>query len=61
MSVFFRVIFLALVLAFAAFSCSPAGPTSTHTPVPPAASETPVFTAIPKQNDLIFIEFFAGT
>jgi len=60
---FFRVNFLALVLTFLAFACSSAEPTtpSTIVPVPQIASETPVFTAIPKQNDLIFIEFFAGT
>jgi hypothetical protein len=57
----FRVNFLALVLAFVVFSCSPAEPTSNIAPVPLAASETPVFTAIPEQNELIFIEFFAGT
>jgi hypothetical protein len=61
MRILFRVKFLSLVLAFVAFSCSPAEPISTITPAAAVASETPVFTAIPKQNDLVFIEFFAGT
>jgi hypothetical protein len=63
MSIFFRVNFLSLVLAFVTFSCSPAKPItpSTMTPVPQVASETPALIVIPKQNDLIFIEFFAGT
>jgi hypothetical protein len=67
MGAFFRVCFLPLIFAFLISSCNPAG-TSTPsanplavTPVPKVASETPSVTAIPKQNDLIFIEFFAGT
>jgi hypothetical protein len=60
---FFKVNFLALIFIFITISCIPAKPTilSSITPVPQAASETPVFTAFPKQNNLIFIEFFAGT
>jgi hypothetical protein len=59
---FFRVNFLALVFIFVTFACSPAESISSSiTPVPQVASENPVLTAIPKQQDLIFIEFFAGT
>jgi len=63
MRVFFRVNFLSLVLALAASSCNPAATItpSAVTPVPQVVNEAPVFTAIPKQNDLVFIEFFAGT
>jgi hypothetical protein len=61
MSVSIRVNFLAWVLAFVILSCGPAETTSTSPAVPVMGSETPIPTAIPKQNDLIFIEFFAGT
>jgi hypothetical protein len=63
MRIFFRVNFLALLLVFITLACNPAEliSPSTTTPVPQVASETPVLIAIPKQNDLIFIEFFAGT
>jgi len=62
-----KICLLSLVTALTLFSCSPAETTvpstvlSAVTPVSPVASETPALTAIPKQNDLIFIEFFAGT
>lgn len=67
MSISFRVKFLSLAVAFVTFSCSTAEtiapPTNPYTiaPAPQAASETPVLATTPRQNDLTFIEFFAGT
>ena len=63
MGIFFRVNFLLLAFAFAIFSCSPAEPTAfpVTTPASESPSEIPAKTDIPKQSDLIFIEFFAGT
>ena len=69
----FRVCFVLLTLAFAAVSCAPiATPVPLATPAPlaspspvasvaTAARETPTARAVPKQNDLLFIEFFAIT
>jgi len=63
MSAYFRVYLLSGVLALTILSCSPANPTvrATNIPTPQIVSENPIATAIPKQKDLIFIEFFAGT
>jgi hypothetical protein len=67
MSMFFRVCFLSLVLAFAIVSCvraettAPSVNPSPMTQVPQVASEIPVLAVTTTQNDLIFIDFFAGT
>lgn len=61
MSTSLKVIFLALGLMSITSACSPVEATSTVTTMPAVGGETPVLTAIPKQNDLIFVEFFSGT
>jgi hypothetical protein len=67
MGVLFRLSFFSLVTAFVAVSCNAAEATlpladlSTATPVSFVADGTPTLAGVPKQNDLIFIEFFAGT
>ena len=67
MSVRFRVYCILLVIAFLSVSCVPAKtavPLASPSPVSsaaPVASETPIARVVPKQNDLLFIEFFAIT
>jgi hypothetical protein len=67
MSIFFRVYFLSLVLAFVIVSCvraettTPSANPSPITQVPQVASEIPALAMTTTQNDLIFIDFFAGT
>ena len=67
MRAFSKACLLFLVTAFVTFSCNVAETTapstdlSTVTLVSAFVSETPAPTLVPEQNNLIFIEFFAGT
>ena len=72
MSTNFKFCLFAFTVPLILFSCAapqgntavtlpPSASTSTLTPIPLAASNTPTPKSVPKQNDLIFVEFFAVT
>lgn len=72
MSINFKLCLFAFAIPLILFSCTapqgdiamtpiPSASTSTLTPIPFAANKTPIPKLVPKQNDLIFVEFFAGT
>ena len=72
MSINFKLCLFAFAVPLILFSCAapqedmavtpiPSASISTLTPIPLAANNTPIPKLVPKQNDLIFVEFFAGT
>lgn len=72
MSTTFKLCLFAFTVPLILFSCAapqedmavtpiPSTSTSTLTSIPLAANNTPSPKLIPKQNDLIFVEFFAVT
>ena len=72
MSTAFKLCLFSFTVPLILFSCAaprgdmavtpiPSTSISTLTPIALAANNTPIPKLVPKQNDLIFIEFFAGT
>ena len=72
MSAILKLCLLAFAVPLILFSCAapqrdiavtpvPSASLSTITPMPPAVTITASPKLVPKQNDLIFVEFFAGT